>query len=210
MTGVLRTLKDILAARDRYDFVDQPLLDKAQAAYDKGLACLLKCQIKVGDRLTAWCQQHDHRTLRPVGARSYEKPSIVTAESVGIVRFLMSIDNPPPGVVKAVESAVTWFDRVKIEGLRIEKVKAKPIPFKYHWNDYDLVEVQDPAAPPIWTRYYDLKTEQPFFCTRAGKIITDFTQLSRERRTGYSWYGYYPARLLAEDYPRWREKWAAR
>ncbi|MFO7900616.1 MAG: pectate lyase, partial [Planctomycetota bacterium] len=157
-------------------------------------------------RLTAWCQQHSHKTLEPVGARSYEKPSIVTAESVGVVRFLMSIGDPPPQVIRSIQAAVAWFDRVKIEGLRVKKVEAKPVKFHHHWCDFDRVEVKDPDAPPIWTRYYDLKTEEPFFCTRAGKITRDYTDLSRERRTGYSWYGYYPATLLEKDYPAWRKE----
>jgi PelA/Pel-15E family pectate lyase len=208
MTGVMRTLKAAVDGEERYGLVPDNVRAKVKEAYDRGLACILKCQIKVGDRLTAWCQQHSHKTFGPVGARSYEKPSIVTAESVGVVRFLMSIDDPPPEVVRAIQAAVAWFDRVKIQGLRIKTVETKPVKFRHHWCDFDRVEVKDPDAPPIWTRFYDLKTEEPFFCTRAGKITKNYTDLSRERRTGYAWYGRWPAKLLRKDYPAWRKRWA--
>jgi len=208
MSGVLQTLKAVAEDRDLYPFVDDDLLARSRAAYGKGLECVLKCQIRVGDRLTAWCQQHDHKTLKPVWARSFEPPSIVTSESVGVVRFLMSIEEPPPEVVESIQSAVAWFDRVKIEGLRVDKVKAEPVKFRFHWTDDDRVEVKDPDAPPIWTRFYDLRTEKPIFCTRKRKVTDKYTDLSRERRTGYSWYGYYPAKLLRDDYPEWQRKWA--
>ena len=74
------------------------------------------------------------------------------------------------------------------------------------WSDFDYVEVRDSDAPPVWTRYYDLETENPIFCTRKGKITTNYKDLSRERRTGYSWYGSYPASLLKKEYPAWQRK----
>src|SRR5262249_17280514 len=33
-------------------------------------------------------------------------------------------------------------------------------------------------------------------------------RIEYERRNGYRWYVDHPARLLAEDYPRWMRKWA--
>jgi len=119
----------------------------------------------------------------------------------------MSIDNPPPAVIRAVESAVAWFDRVKIIGLRIEEVKAEPVHFPYQWSDLERIEVRDSQAPPIWTRFYDLQTEAPIFCTRQRVITSAYTDLSRERRTGYDWYGDWPAELLEKEYPAWRWKW---
>jgi PelA/Pel-15E family pectate lyase len=208
MRGILTVLKDIAEDAEHYAFVEKPLRERVKAAFEKGLDCVLKCQIKVGNRLTAWCQQHHHANFRPVWARSYEPPSIVTAESVGVVRLLMSIDNPSPEIIQSVQAAVAWFDRVKIHGLRIKRVKMKPVKHWLHWTDYDNVEVKDPDAPPIWARFYHLRTEEPIFCTRARKITDDYTDLSRERRTGYSWYGYYPAKLLAEYYPKWQKRWA--
>ncbi len=207
MTGVLRTLKAVVQDRDLYNFVGEERRAKAEGAYERGLDCVLRCQITVDGRLTAWCQQHSHETYEPVPARSFEPAAITARESVRVVRLLMSIDDPSPEIVRAVQAAGAWFDRVKIEGLRVEKVEAEPVSFKYHWTDFDRVEVEDPNAPPIWTRFYDLETEEPIFC-RAGKVIREYTKLSRERRTGYAWYGHWPAKLLEEDYPRWQRRWA--
>lgn len=208
MTGVLHTLKAVAEDRRMYAFVDGVLLERVRTAYAAGLKCVLDSQIRLENRLTAWAQQHDHKTLKPVWARAFEPPAIVTAESVGVVRFLMSIEYPSPEVIKSIQAAVAWFDRVKIQGLRVDEVKAEPVHYDWHWTDFDRVEVKDPHAPPIWTRFYDLETEKPIFCTRRRKITSNFTDLSRERRTGYSWYGYFPAKLLNEEYPEWQGKWA--
>lgn len=204
MSGVLGTLKAIIEKKSRYAFVDPPLRVRVKAAYEEGVACILKCQIKVGDRLTAWCQQHDHTTFEPVWARHFEPPSIVTAESVKIVRFLMSIDKPDPEVVASIQAACAWFDKVKIEGLRVDDVKMEPVQFKFHWTDIDKVEVRDPKAPPIWARFYELQTEKPIFCLDRN-ILTDYADVGRERRTGYGWYGYWPSNML-EKVIVWRKQ----
>ena len=70
----------------------------------------------------------------------------------------------------------------------------------------DKVIVKDPKAPPIWARFYDIKTNRPIFCGRDGKIKKTLAEIDPERRTGYSWYGRYPAGLLTKDYPAWRKK----
>jgi PelA/Pel-15E family pectate lyase len=204
MAGILSTLKAVMQQRELYQFVDDRLLDRIGKAYLRGLNCVLESQVRVGTRLTVWGQQHDHETLAPVWARSYEPPSLVTAESVGVVEFLMSIEDPSPQVIAAIESAVAWFDRVKITGLRIEEVPAEPVQFRWHWSDTDRVEIADPKAPPIWARFYHLETETPLFCMPQRNRVKSYRDLSRERRTGYRWYGSWPADLLHEAYPAWR------
>lgn len=206
MTGVLHILHAILTDRKLFSFVPEKIRKKVEKAYDDGMECLFKCQIRVNGRLTAWCQQHSHKTYKPVKARSYEPASIVTAESVYIVRFLMSLEKPSPRIREAIHAAVAWLDKVKIHGIRIKKVKAKPVKFSHHWCDFDTVEVKDPDAPPIWARFYDLKKEKPIFANRNGKTTRNYMDVTRERRTGYSWYGYYPAKLLKEEYPSWVKK----
>ncbi|MBI5092554.1 MAG: pectate lyase [Candidatus Hydrogenedentes bacterium] len=208
MAGVLRTIKAAGGDTQLYSFVDDTRRARAKAAYEKGIRCTLDCQIKVNGRLTAWCEQHDHGDLKPIWARTFEPPSITPDESVDVVRVLMTIDNPLPEVVRAVQAAVAWFDKVKIPGIRIEKVPAEPVEFQFHYSDYELVEVKDPNAPPIWARYYDLDTEKPIFCNRERKITSTFAELNRERRTGTAWYGYWPAKLLTKEYPRWQKRWA--
>ena len=60
------------------------------------------------------------KTLAPAWARSYEPPSISGAESVGVVRFLMSVEAPTPAIIAAVEGAVEWFRSTAIYGIRLE------------------------------------------------------------------------------------------
>ena len=70
--------------------------------------------------------------------------------------------------------------------------------------------MQDSSAPPIWTRYYELETNKPLFANRDGNKVYQLSDVSRERRTGYAWYGYWPAKLLNFEYPKWLEKVAAK
>lgn len=207
VTGVMGLLQSVLRDEHFY-YVDAQRRPKVEEAYRRGIDCILKCQVRVGDRLTAWGQQHSHDTYESIWARSFEPPCITPCESVGIVRFLMSIDDPSPEVIASVQAAVAWFDKVKIRGLRVDKVAAEPTHFPYHFADFDCIEVEDPSAPPIWTRMYHVETEQPIFCTRKKKITTDYEEVGRERRTGYGWYGYWPAGLLENEYPEWQRKWA--
>jgi PelA/Pel-15E family pectate lyase len=204
MTGVLQLLKDVTENRNLYGYVSDSTLAQVQDAYDRGIECILACQIKIDGKLTAWCQQHSHNDYSPIWARSFEPPSICSAESVPVVQLLMDIENPSDRIVQAVMSAVQWFDDAKIEGLRVETITAEPIMFPYHFSETDKVEVRDEQAPPIWARMYSLEDSEPIFCTRERKITRDFTEVSRERRTGYAWHGYWPAKLL-EEYPAWLE-----
>ena len=203
MIGAMGVLRDVAGSKGDFAFVDEPRRRKARAADRKGIECILKCQIVVDGRPTAWCAQHDHETLKPAKARSYELPSISGAESVGVVRFLMDIEKPDPNVVRAVQGAVAWFDRAKLTGIRQVTRKDPSTP-----RGYDKVVVRDPSAPPMWGRFCRIGTNKPIFCSRDGIPRDSLAEISHERRTGYSWLGYYAARLLARDYPAWQRKWA--
>ncbi|MFA5322389.1 MAG: pectate lyase [Smithella sp.] len=206
MTGVIRTLKQVTDDDALYGFVSTSRRESAQQAYKKGIGCILKCQIRTNGKLTAWAQQHDHKTFRPVKGRRYEFSFPVTRESVSIVTLLMEIDRPDRKIIQAIESAVNWLNTVKIEGLLIREVPADPIQYRYHWTDFDRVEVHEQGAPPIWARFYDPKHKKPAFANREKQIVWRYQDLTRERRTGYEWYGYWPARLLQREYPAWRNK----
>ena len=203
MIGALSLVRDIAEGKGDFAFVDPARRAKAVDATRRGIECILKCQIVVRGRPTAWCAQHDQKTLAPRPARTYEKISISGAESVGVVRFLMSLDRPSPRVVAAVQGAVAWFDRAKITGIRQVTRKAPSLP-----RGIDKVIVKDASAAPIWARFYQIGTNKPIFCGRDGKIKATLAEIEPERRTGYSWYGTYPASLLSRDYPRWQKKWA--
>ena len=161
----------------------------------------LKCQIKVEGTPTVWCAQHDSETFSPRKARSYELPSLSRAESVGIVQFLMQIDNPSDEVTRAIEHAVNWFECSKLEGIKLVRVEAPT-----QSEGFDKVVVEDPKAPPMWARFCDIKTNQPIFCSRDGVPRRTLAEISHERRNGYSWLGYYAQKLLEVDLPAWRQR----
>jgi PelA/Pel-15E family pectate lyase len=185
---------------ERYAFVDAKQREACQAAFDKGVACILKCQIVVDGQPTVWCAQHDAETLQPVKARAYELPSFSGSESVGIVRLLMSLEKPTPEIKAAIEGAVKWLDQHKVTGVRIDSVDDPKAP-----KGKDHVVVKDPKAPALWARFYDLKTGLPYFCDRDGIAKPNLADIGYERRNGYSWYGPYARDLLEKDYPKWKQ-----
>jgi len=115
MRNVLLLLRE--ASRGEGDFAVLPeeLRQACGKAFEKGLDCTLKCQIKVDGKPTVWCQQHDRETLEPAGGRAYEFPSFCSQESAEMVLFLMSLDNPSPEVKAAIDGAVEWFRKSRLE-----------------------------------------------------------------------------------------------
>ena len=201
MTGALSVLHEVADGRASMDLVDEELRAECKQAVAKGIACVLKCQIEVKGRKTAWCQQHDERTLAPAQGRISELPSISGAESVDVVRFLMSIERPSPGVVRAVEGAVSWFERASIKGVRVVTVQDDSLP-----GGRDRRVVEDAEADPIWARYHEIGTNRPLFIEQ-GVVKYTLAELSHSHRVGHGWIGgRWPARLLKVDYPAWRER----
>ncbi|MHC4534827.1 MAG: pectate lyase [Planctomycetota bacterium] len=201
MVGVMSVLRDIARKKPEYAFIDEIRRQKAQNAVQKGIECILRCQIVVDGKKTAWCAQHDEKTLVPRKARSYELASISGSESVGIVRFLMSIDEPVPEIIEAVRSAAGWFQEAGLEGIRQVRKKDKSKP-----GGRDTIVINDASAPVIWARFYEIGTNKPIFCSRDGIPKATLAEISHERRTRYSWLGYYATSLLAKDYPAWQKK----
>jgi PelA/Pel-15E family pectate lyase len=199
MIGVMNVLRDVADGREPYRYTRSELRARADEAVQKGIACIVTCQIAVDGRKTAWCAQHDETTFAPAKARSYELPSISGSESVGIVRFLMGIERPDAQVVEAIESAVAWFEEAKLEGIREIRKEAPGTP-----RGYDKIVVEDPAAPPMWARFYEIGTNRPIFCSRDGVPRRRLADISYERRNGYSWLGRYARDLLAKVSPAWR------
>lgn len=193
MIGVLDVLDDIARKKPDYLFVDEERRIRAELAVKKGIDVILKTQVVVNGQKTAWCAQHDEVTLAPAKARVYEHISISGYESVRIVRFLMSIDNPSPEVKDAIESAIRWFEAAKLTGIKVVE------------KGGDRVVVKDKDAPPLWARFYAIGTNKPMFSGRNGVIKDALAEIEPERRNGYSWYADTPAKLLSKEYPRWKE-----
>lgn len=206
MVGVMRLLRSVSKPTPSFAWLDDARRVRSQRAFDKALEATLACQIVVHGRKTAWCQQHDHTTYQPVKARKYELPSICAAESASLVAFLMELEQPPPEVIDAVHAAMAWFDRAALEGLRLETVPIEPVRFENHTATRDLRVVHDPNAPLIWARYYEIESNRPFFCRGDGTVVYSLEEVDLERRTGYGWYGQWPAPLRDSLYPAWKAR----
>ena len=170
---------------------------KAKAAFDKGVDCILKTQIRVNGEPTVWCAQHNPVTLEPANARKYELASFSGAESVNIVDLLMDLEDPSSEVVASVEGAIKWFESHKVEGIRLEKQVNKE-------GEKDLIVMPDANAKPMWARFYDLDTEKPYFCDRDGIKKNTLAEIGYERRNGYGWYTDSPEKIL-KAYPKWEK-----
>ncbi|GAB3015872.1 pectate lyase [Niabella terrae] len=209
MEGIVAALGEIANRQQLYDFIEAPLRQEIIQAYQKGIECILKTQIKEDGRRTAWCQQHSEMDLAPTWARSFEPPSICNGESAGIVLFLMQLDHPDNAVIQAVQSAVRWFEDSKIYHTRVKTIAADTLVTDYLITTKDKVVVNDPQAPPVWTRYYELGSHRPLFCNRDSKFVYSLAEVARERRDGYAWYTYAPQKVL-DRYPAWQRRWAPR
>jgi PelA/Pel-15E family pectate lyase len=188
-----------------YALLDEDRKRAARAAFDRGVECILKCQIRVDGRLTAWCAQHDEKDYSPRPARTFELVSLSGSESVGITRLLMSLEEPSPDVIRAVQAAVAWLESAKLTGIKVVMQADAKAP-----KGQNKVVVEDAAAPPIWARFYDIKTNKPFFVDRDGVPKPRLADIGYERRNGYAWYGQWPQALIEREYPAWKAKWSAR
>ncbi len=202
MIGVMKVFYNIVRNDPDFSFVDEAARERVEKAYNKGIDCILKCQIVENGKLTVWCQQHDNIDFSPRGARTFELPSKCGDESADIVLFLMSIQNPGEAIISSVKSAVEWFKESELHGIREVTIKAPKVVFKYRTSVTDRIVVKDPNAPPVWARFYALGTNKPFFSDRNGIAVDSLSKVGRERRDGYTWYNYEPQKVL-DKYPRW-------
>ena len=112
MVSALEVLDDVSAGKEPLAFVDTARRQRAAAAVERGVAVILKSQVGVKGVLTAWAAQHDEVTLEPRPARTFEPVALASAESVGIVRFLMRRPKTPE-LARAVDAAVAWLQAVE-------------------------------------------------------------------------------------------------
>lgn len=200
MVNTMTLLRDIHDGKEPYigNICDESLRRRAGVAFNKGVECILATQIVSDGVPTVWCQQHDHVTLAPAYARSYELPSYCSQESAAIVRLLMQLPNPDQRVKAAIHNAMAWFDRNKITGVSYRRTRVD--------GKWEASLVDDPGNHnPIWARFYDLDHCLPFVCDRDGIPKRNLDEIGSERRNGYAWYSERPAALY-DLY----EEWASR
>lgn len=204
MIGVLEVIAGVARGAAPFAFVEAEHRERCRSALERGIDCILKCQIVQDGMRTIWAAQHDEETFAPAAARTFEPAALCAGESAGIVRFLMGLEDPSPAVVSAIESAVAWLQRHAIHGLRCDLVPAPGTP-----RGFDRVAVPDPAAPPIWARFYELGTNRPIFIGRDGVTHYAMHEIELERRAGYAWYVDWPAPVLSRDFPAWKRRLSA-
>lgn len=191
MVNVLNILTEVRDKSGDFSFVPFSLSDSANIAVTKGIECILNTQIIVDGKYTGWCQQYDEFTLLPTMGRAYELASISSSESVKIVQYLQSIENPSEEITERIDAAIEWFKASKLEGIRVESF------FNTELGEEDKRVVADPEADPIWARFYYIEDGvTPMFVSRDSFAKDDWGHIGAERRTGYAWYGSWPAKLI--------------
>ncbi len=181
-----------------YAFVPTELRQKAKAAADHALQCILATQIVVKGQRTVWAQQHDALTFAPVSGRNYEPAALSSGESSDVLVYLMQLPHPSPAVVAAINAGVAWLKAAAIMGQEWAGGRGTP-------GGRHLEAKAD--ARPIWARYYSISTGLPVFGDRDKTIHDDVNDLSLERRNGYAWYSAGPQQAL-DAYETWSKNHA--
>lgn len=188
--AMVRVMNVLTLAKDKKfpfnsDIIDDSIIDKLQTSLDKGLDYILKSQIVVNGQPTAWCAQSDPVTYEPRPARAYEHPSISGSESVGIIAYLMSLPKQTPEVKKAIDSALRYFQEVRVDGMKFDK------------KDPSGIFILPAPDKTIWYRFYEIGTNKPIFSGRDGVIKHNVNEIEMERIQGYSWTGEWPNKVLS-------------
>lgn len=197
MINALTVLYQVAEGKNGFEAVDPKLKEKSKTAVQKGIECILKTQVLQNGVPSIWGDQYNEVTLQPDKARAFEPVSLATAESVGIVRFLMMQPAVTPEIEKSVKSAVRWFAAHDIEGYSYNVAKQNGKTVRVLAEDKNSV---------IWARFYDIVTNRPLFGDRDGSVKYNYYDVSEERRNGYSWYGDFAGKLINKEYPKWLEK----
>ncbi len=191
MVGILTWLGEQLRVPAGDGLVDEVRREAMARAFGSGVGCILKCQVRVGGKRTGWGAQHDEVDLALRPARKFEPACLATAESAGVLRFLMGLDKPSAEVREAVDAGVAWLRTVRVAGIRQEQ-----------GPDGKRV-VDAPGAAGLWPRFCEAETGRGLFCGRDGVVKYRLADIERERRDGYAWYGDWGEGVIRQ----W-EKWA--
>jgi len=175
-----------------FGFLPAALRSDLLAAEARAVKLLLAAQIRIDGKPALWAQQHDVLTLAPTSARNYEPPALSSGESARVLGYLMTLPQPSPEVVAAVQGGIAMLKTLAVRDrawVMVDAVQGKRL-------------VEQPGAGPLWARYYDAKTLKPVFGDRDKTLHDDVRDLSAERRRGYAWWGTWPVKTLAA-YDAW-------
>ena len=202
MLNALSLLRDASRRNVPFTLLPDTLSHLCEEAFQRGIRCILRCQIVRDGHPTVWCQQHDSVTLAPCGARAFELPSFVSAESADIVMFLMTLPTPSDSIRHAVEGAMRWYRANAISGIQKERFTDAQGREDYRMAPCAPTSSPSEECPRLWARFYDLDTCSPFFCGRDGIPRSHVEDIDHERRNGYAWYVTSPERLFPL-YEKW-------
>ena len=184
MVRLMLLLRDVATSPD-YAFIHPSARKKAQASFNRGILCILKCQIVVNEKKTVWCAQHDERTLQPRRGRTFELVSLSGWESAHVLSLLMSIDNPSQKVVDAIVGGVQWYESAKVTG--DDRITAAGV------------------TTPGWARFYDIPTNRPIFTGLDGVKKFNRKEIKGEPHEDYMWWGQF-GDSVAGDYKKWKPR----
>ncbi|MEX1114410.1 MAG: pectate lyase, partial [Akkermansiaceae bacterium] len=198
LTHVLELLQRIVANDPSCAFLDELARDKVRRALGAGIDCVLAMQVVQDGRKTAWCAQHDALTLQPTAARKMEPATLSGVESANLLRFLMTLPNPAPKLVAAIEAGLAWFDRVKIPGLAPGR------------KDDKSADSSGASSDQFhWARFYGLTDSKPVFPGRDGVLYTSFNEMAANNKLGYDFFSTKPGSILKNGQKNWRKMLAA-
>ncbi|MFO8012188.1 MAG: pectate lyase [Phycisphaerae bacterium] len=173
---------------DYYTFNDNTINDCIRVLLDAhrqyGRAEYLEGAKRGGDFIIAsqldepqagWAQQYSH-DLTPAWARAFEPPGVCSAVTARNIRTLIDL-------------AVYTRDARYLE----------PLPAALVWLDRSKLK------KGTWARLYELGTNRPIYGDRDRKIHYTREEVSKERRTGYSWQGDYGVARARRLYEQVRE-----
>lgn len=203
VTESAELLHDVAGGKGDYRFIAADVRAKSGAASDSAIAIILKTQLVVDGKKTAWSQQVDPLTLKPVSGRNYEPAALSAGESADILIFLMKLEHPSSEVKAAVEAGIAWLKARAIYGQAwVGGRRGPPVagvtPTPRHLE-------AAAGAGPIWARYYSLETGKPVFGDRDKTIHDTVDDLSVERKNGYAWYSG-GAKAALDAYEVWKAK----
>ena len=194
MIGVMQILKEV--SELKFSFVDDLRINKSKKAIEKGLKLILRTQVMSNGKLTVWCSQYDPSNLYPSNGRSFEPIALSARESVKIVQYLMNIKNPNTVIIKAIESAINWYEEVGIKGLKISKIK--DMNFLENYDIKITINSNVKLKYLNWARYYEIDTNIPIFSGRDGIVKYSMSEIDHERRINYEWYGDWANNLISD------------
>jgi PelA/Pel-15E family pectate lyase len=122
IVNVLKLLRDIYNNQgDFADITDAGTRTWCQGAFERGVQCIMDCQVNIDGTYAAWCAQHDTvAPYLPTEGRPQELPSVSGYESANLLTFLMSIEDPSDELKQRITAAVNWLEAHKIPNHAVE------------------------------------------------------------------------------------------